>query len=473
MFNNTYSQLPDHFYERIAPASFTAPKLIKFNRDLALELGFDLNGVSDSDLAQVFSGQKILEGSEPLAMAYAGFQFGHKVPQLGDGRAHLLGEANGFDVQLKGSGQTRFSRRGDGRSALGPVLREYIVSEAMHALGVPTTRALCAVETGEEVYRQFGPEPGAIFTRVASSHIRVGTFQYFAFRQDIEAVRTLLNYTISRHYPDLLDISDEREKVMALLTSFTEKQSDLVASWMTYGFIHGVMNTDNFSLAGITIDYGPCAFMDEFKFHKVFSSIDRHSRYSFFNQPQIAKWNILRLADCLLPLIDSDLDTAIKVVEDELISKFDVFELKVNTALAKKFGIDDYSHTTNDETLIMDFLKYLEQNALDFTLAFRDLANLYNDIPRYLEESGELNSLKERLLKRVGPKAQLEKINPIYIPRNHQVEKAIDDAYKGDFTHFEKLINVLSDPFTEHCEFSDFALAPTKDQRVYQTFCGT
>jgi uncharacterized protein YdiU (UPF0061 family) len=470
-FRNTYSKLPENFYARVNPAHFSQPSLIRFNIELASQLGIDSRGYSEHDIAQIFAGQKILPGSEPLAMAYAGFQFGHPVPQLGDGRAHLLGEVNGYDIQLKGSGQTPFSRQGDGRSALGPVLREYIVSEAMHALGVPTTRALCAVTTGEDVMRQYGAEPGGIFTRVADGHIRVGTFQYFAFKEDIESIKILLEYTIKRHYPELQKLDTISEKALALLIELTKKQSDLIAKWTSYGFIHGVMNTDNFSLSGITIDYGPCAFMDEFKFHKVFSSIDRNGRYSFFNQVPIAQWNILRLADTLLPLIHKDQNEAIKIVEEKLIPLFSQFEFKRMQAIAKKLGIDDYTNV--DEHLVMSFLEYLEKESIDFTLAFRNLPKLYQGDKAFYKDTIELNEFIGNWKKRVKSIEGLNEINPYIIPRNHQIEQAIDLAYKGDYSHFNFLVDKLSFPFQEDQDGHKLSLPPHKDERVYQTFCGT
>ena len=268
-FENTYSNLPKNFYQKISPSGYKNAKLIVFNKSLADELEIKYQGNSEQEITEVFSGNKILEGSDPLAMAYAGFQFGYPVIELGDGRAHLLGEVKGFDIQLKGSGQTRFSRRGDGKSALGPVLREYILSEAMYAMGIPTTRSLCAISTGEEIQRQFGPEPGGVFTRVAASHIRVGTFQYFFFKKDFDSIRVLIDYSIKRHMPEISNDLSYREKALNLLKTLTIKQADLIGSWSGVGFIHGVMNTDNFSIAGITIDYGPCAFMDDFQYHKV------------------------------------------------------------------------------------------------------------------------------------------------------------------------------------------------------------
>lgn len=471
MLSNSYLNLPEMFYHKTKPEKFMTPKLLVFNHVLAQELGLDLNQCSDEQIALYFSGQKLLPGSEPIALVYAGFQFGHPVAELGDGRAHLLGEINGYDIQLKGSGRTVFSRRGDGRSALGPVLREYVVSEAMHNLGVSTTRALCAISTGEEVYRQDGSEPGGVFTRVAQGHLRVGTFQYFAFKQDFDSLKLLLNYTLNRHYPKIKNDLPLKEKCLALLTNLTHKQIDLVASWSSFGFIHGVMNTDNFSLAGITIDYGPCAFMDEFKFNKVFSSIDRHGRYAFFNQVPIAKWNILRLADCLLPLIDEKEDKAVGLVESVLAPLFERFEVKRMELFAKKIGINNFQD--NDEKIIMEFLNYLEENTLDFTLSFRNLPELFNGEYHYFTKTEKLAAWVEAWKKRVSDISGLHKINPIYIPRNHQIQKAIEMAYDGDYSHFHKLNEVLKNPFEQKDEFSEFAKAPELSERVCQTFCGT
>ena len=470
-FTNTYENLPENFYELTHPEKFKNPELIIFNEPLANKLGIQFENSTEEELAMVFSGQEILPGSNPLAMAYAGFQFGHPVPQLGDGRAHLLGETVGKDIQLKGSGRTKFSRRGDGRSALGPVLREYIISEAMNVLGVPTTRALCAVTTGEEVYRQDGPEPGGIFTRVADSHIRVGTFQYFAFQKDYASIKTLLEYTVTRHYPELSHITDDKEKSIELLKALIEKQSELVARWSALGFIHGVMNTDNFSLGGFTIDYGPCAFMDEFKFNKVFSSIDEGGRYSFFNQVPIAKWNILRLAECLLPLIDSNQDKAVKVVENEILDLMEKFDEKRMIHFSRKLGINNYKK--NDDLLIMDFLKYIEKENLDFTLAFRNLPQLHSSDASFYPKKEGLVNFKNNWKNRVNTTEELNKINPIYIPRNHQVQKAIDEAYQGNFEAFHQLIKVTSKPFEDSEEFHEYSLPPKPEERIYQTFCGT
>ncbi len=467
---NSYLSLPELFYERCQAASFPKVKLLLFNESLALELGFPFSEYSEDELAEIFSGQKLLSNSEPVALAYAGFQFAHPVPLLGDGRALLLGELNGFDIQLKGSGQTPFSRRGDGRSALGPVIREYIVSEFMNVVGIPTTRALAAVSTGENVYRQFGPEPGGVFTRVAASHLRVGTFQYLFFKKDEPSLIELLNYTIKRHYPELEGLN-LRDKALGLLEKVAMRQGELIADWTKFGFIHGVMNTDNCSLAGITIDYGPCAFMDEFKFHQVFSSIDQRGRYSFFNQLPVIQWNILRLADCLLPLISSNEKEAIGLVETKLHPILNNFSRLRMSKVAQKLGINDYQDS--DEVLVMDFLKYLEEESLDFTLAFRNLPELINGNDNFYPKTDNFLSFLSRWKER-GPQVdQLNLINPIYIPRNHLIQKAIDLSYMGDLSFAKKLIEVLEDPFTAKEDFSEFSLPPQEHERVIQTFCGT
>ncbi|HLW57623.1 MAG TPA: YdiU family protein [Bacteriovoracaceae bacterium] len=467
---NSYLNLPPIFYEYRQAEEFPNPKLILFNKSLAQELGFSFDDYSEEELAKIFSGQKLLKDSKPVALAYAGFQFGHPVPSLGDGRALLLGELKGHDLQLKGSGVTSFSRRGDGRSALGPVLREYIVSEFMNTIGIPTTRALAAVTTGENVFRQFGPEPGGIFTRVASSHLRVGTFQYAYFQNDKASLEKLLDYTVQRHYPELSDLS-LKEKALQFLETVSKKQGELIAQWSAVGFIHGVMNTDNCSVAGITIDYGPCAFMDEFRFHKVFSSIDERGRYSFFNQVPIIQWNLLRLADCLLGFISEDQDEAVKIVEERLypiLSEFPKLRMK---AFAKKLGINDYNDS--DEELVMKFLSYLEKESLDYTLAFRYLETIHSGENIFYPHTNELQEFLKDWKQRVPKVPSLEKINPLYIPRNHLIQKAIDLAYQGDFNFTKELIQVLSDPFTERAEFSSFASPPREEEKVTATFCGT
>ena len=470
MIQNTYSELPERFYESVKPETFQSPKLLAFNKSLAKELG--LPEYSDDELAQFFSGQKTLEGSKPLAQAYAGYQFGHPNPQLGDGRAHLLGEMNGYDIQLKGSGRTKFSRQGDGRSALGPVIREYIVSEAMHKLSVPTTRALAAVRTGEEVARQFGSEPGGIFTRVASSHIRVGTFQFFHFQDDREGVETLLNYTLERHYPEIAKLTDTAEKVIQFLKAVSRKQAELIAKWTALGFIHGVMNTDNYSVAGITIDYGPCAFMEKFEMHKTFSSIDHAGRYSYWNQAPIAQWNLLRLADCLVPLVNEDTDKAVAQMSEELEPAFKDFEKLRLEALIEKLGLNG-GITKDNGDLIERFMKYLEAEKVDFTLAFRNLPKLYNGDDSFYPDSPLFNIFVDEWKKQNPDVESLNQINPLFIPRNHLVQRAIDQSYKGKDELFHKLNKALEKPYEEQPEFEEFTRPASADEAVKETFCGT
>ncbi len=474
-FNNSYSELPEDFFEKVMPERFQNPKLIAFNEDLAQELGIDFEGASPEELALIFSGQKILEGSRPMALAYAAHQFGQFVPRLGDGRAHLLGETQGFDIQLKGSGQTSFSRRGDGRSGLGPVIREYIVSEAMAALGVPTTRALAAVTTGEFVTRQVF-EPGGIFTRVAPGHIRVGTFQYFACREEIENLRILFDYTIERNYPELKDLRGV-EQILQLLKQVALKQAKLVAKWMGLGFIHGVMNTDNFSVGGFTLDFGPCAFMDEYKADKVFSSIDRQGRYAYSNQKAIAQWNIVRLAECLIPLLIKEgveEDQVANLLNEALAGVPEQFEHFYWIEMAKKFGLvfNFMAYDSKKEliSLVSNFLEYLEEEELDFTLTFRKLSEQqYDDFP----QRDKFKKFKEVWL-HLSPDFELMKANnPWYIPRNHQVEQAIVEAREGDYTKFFEMIEVLKRPFTYQEKLHQYATAPLKSERVTETFCGT
>lgn len=486
-FNNSYASLPERFYERNMPASFADPTLLAFNYGLAGELGITTGNLSDNDLAGIFSGQKILPGSQPISQAYAGYQFGHPTPVLGDGRAHLLGETAGYDIQLKGSGRNSFSRGGDGRSALGPVIREYLVSEAMANLGVPTTRALAAVRTGEEVDRQDGPEPGGVFTRVAQSHVRVGTFQYFAFKNDFEAVEILLDYVVSRFYPELKDLPSP-DKCMGFLRSLTQRQSELIASWLALGFIHGVMNTDNFSAVGITIDYGPCAFMDDFSYNKVFSSIDQGGRYSYENQIPIALWNIYRLAECFVPLLDSDEKRAVDMLTGALRDSPDYFKAARERKMAAKLGVtaadnsteeiksrssanaDEVSAASQVATL---FLDYLEKEQLDFNLAFRYLPELYNGQTDFYPVSPDLEHFISRW-KDLSPDIDnLNSVNPLYIPRNHQVERAIESSYAGDDSVFFEMLEVGKDPWTKNKDLHQYAGPPEAHEVVTRTFCGT
>ncbi len=470
MFDNSYARLPERFYVRVDPARVPAPALLAWNKELAQDL--DLHGLSGPDhkLAQVFSGNEIPADAEPIALAYAGHQFGHFVPQLGDGRAVLLGEVIGgkgrrHDVQLKGSGQTPFSRNGDGKSSLGPVIREYLVSEAMHRLGVRTTRALAAVTTGETVYRDTAL-PGAVFTRVASSHVRIGTFEFFAARGDQDAVKTLADYAIARHYPLA---RDEPRPYRAFFRQVLERQAALIAHWMDVGFIHGVMNTDNTSIAGETIDYGPCAFMDEFQVDKVFSSIDREGRYAYGHQAAIAHWNLARLAECLL-LLDDDQHA----FEEEL-GRFPIlFHDQYYTRMRRKLGLT--TEEPDDESLIEEWLQYLQNEGLDYTLSFRRLAARI-----CADEPSEFGAVERKWKRRIENQpqaaadiqARMDSVNPLFIPRNHQVEKAIEGAIAGDLSTFEELLKVLKQPFQEQLELARYAEPPLPEQRVTRTFCGT
>ena len=377
-FDNTYLNLPDIFYAKSIPAKVSNPSLLEFNSEFASEeLGLNLEYLNEYELANLFTGQVLPDSASSIALIYAGHQFGQFVPQLGDGRALLLGEivtpkGHRYDIQFKGSGKTPFSRNGDGKSTLGSVIREYIVSEAMHFLGVPTTRSLAAAVTGDLVYRE-QPLPGGVFARVASSHIRIGTFEYFAARNDLESLKLLVNYSIERHYPD---IKDQENIYLSFLQKVAYSHAYLVAHWMSFGFIHGVMNTDNMSISGETIDYGPCAFIDNFAFKRVFSSIDQYGRYAYSNQIPIAKWNLCRLASCLTPFIHNDKKQAITICEDSINSYFHIYEEKWIEAMGKKFGL--FSSQTEDQALINNWLQYLEDEDRDFTLSFRKLSESSN-----------------------------------------------------------------------------------------------
>ncbi len=474
---NSYARLPGHFYARVEPAAVPAPTLLAWNASLAAELGLEGLGGDEERLARWFGGNELPPGAEPIALAYAGHQFGQFVPQLGDGRAVLLGErldASGRrrDIQLKGSGRTPFSRMGDGKSSLGPVIREYVVSEAMHALGVPTTRALAAVATGERVFRD-AAFPGGVFTRVAASHIRVGTFEYFAARGDAEAVKTLADYAIDRHYPEA---REAQAPCRAFYRAALERQARLVAAWMGVGFIHGVMNTDNTAVSGETLDYGPCAFMDEFSFDKVFSSIDHHGRYAYGQQGNIAHWNLARLADCLL-LIDDDRDAW----QAELERFPALFESEWLGRMARKLGLA--TDEEDDADLIGDWLACLQRQGLDYTLSFRRLADRLQaganaDGGAGASAFGEFEDRWRSRIAREGRDAEavraaMNAVNPVYIPRNHQVERAIALAIAGDLSVFRDLNEVLRRPFEEQPQFADYAEPPQPEERVTRTFCGT
>ena len=482
-FDNTYARLPETFAIPVEPSPVGDPSLIALNRELAAELGADPDFLESGDGLAILSGNKIPEGAQPVAMAYAGHQFGGFVPQLGDGRALLLGEvidSNGVrrDMQLKGSGPTPFSRRGDGRSALGPVLREYIVSEAMHALGVPTTRALAAIATGDKVVRE-GMIPGGVFTRVARSHVRIGTFQFFASRGQEENVKILADYVIDRHYPEAREADNP---YLALLEAVLQKQADLVAHWMQIGFIHGVMNTDNMSVAGETIDYGPCAFLDEYNPGKKFSSIDRHGRYAFANQAPIALWNLTRFAETLIPLLDEDEKKALASAESAL-SKFpETHGEAFRDRFAAKIGISDPSK--DDWALVESLLETMLEGEADFTLTFRHLSDALEngDDDPVLLQVDQPEPIKQWLEKW---RARMEstdldaalrlmrKSNPIFIPRNHRIEEVIEAAYGGDYGPFHRMNEVLQEPFTLQPEFQEYEQAPKPDEVVRATFCGT
>lgn len=486
-FDNTYVRLPERFYERINPAPVKSPKLIRLNLNLAQELGIHTEGVSVDQWAAVFSGNQISLGSEPIAQAYAGHQFGHFVPQLGDGRAILLGEVVGCDgkrrdIQLKGSGQTRFSRRGDGRASLGPVMREYIMSEAMYRLGIPTTRSLAIVATGEEVMREISL-PGAILTRIASSHIRVGTFEYFAARQDKEALKILADYVMVRHYPAL---QNQPQSYFEMLKAILRAKAELVVNWMRVGFIHGVMNTDNTSVSGETIDYGPCAFMDEYDPATVFSSIDHHGRYAFGNQAVIAAQNMSSLTACLLFLLHEDSAQAMKSAKDAANYFETVFQNAWSQAACQKIGLLQVD--SENLSLILDYLDLMQKNKTDHTLAFRYLSTAVGEKkapPHLLDVFNRSQALEswlvrwnERVLKQ-GRSAQeissaMNSMNPAFIPRNHRVEQAIQAAIqKNDFSVMDRLIDVLARPYEDQPQSADWMLPPKPEERVTETFCGT
>lgn len=476
-FDNTYARLPDGFYARLDPTKVKSPTLIRLNHSLAESLGVDPEKLDTPNGHEILAGNHIAEGSEPISMAYAGHQFGGFVPQLGDGRASILGEVIGKDgirrdIQLKGSGPTPFSRRGDGRSALGPVLREYIVSEAMHALGVPTTRALAAVASGEQVVRET-VVPGGVFTRIARSHIRVGTFQYFAARHDEDSLRTLANYTITRHYPDAHEADNP---YLALLHAVIERQAELIAQWMSFGFIHGVMNTDNMAVSGETIDFGPCAFMDEYHPRKKFSSIDHGGRYCFNNQGPIGHWNLARFAETLLPFFDEDSNKAVAIAEEAL----EGFTKQHHSSLVKRFtakiGIAESAEA--DWEHVQSLLKLMAEGEADFTLTFRRLSEALSpdgteSLLSLFKKPKDLDAWLKEWRQR-NPSAELmRRCNPIYIPRNHRIEAIIEAAYQGDYEPFHRFNEILREPFTEQADAVEFENPPKPTEVVCATFCGT
>ena len=475
-FDNTYSKLSKTFKEEIKPTPVDNPELIILNEELAKDLNLDFSKVDNKDLAKLFSGNSLPEGTNTIAQAYAGHQFGH-FTMLGDGRAVLLGEHlvnknKRFDIQFKGSGRTSFSRGGDGRAVLGPMLREYIISEAMNALRIPTTRSLAVVSTGEKIVRE-NLLPGAILTRVASSHIRVGTFQYIAAKQNLEDLNTLADYTIERHYPE---IKSSNKKALDLLNLVMQKQCELVINWMRVGFIHGVMNTDNMTISGETIDYGPCAFMDQYNPKTVFSSIDKFGRYSFSNQPPITKWNLTRFAECLIPLIDKDEDKAVKIATESIDNFQNIYETKWLNMMRDKLGL--FGKDKSDQKLINDLLYWMESNKADYTNTFCHLMNINSSDDSKYKDTNFINWFKQwesRILINNGSIEKsinlMKKNNPIIIPRNHKVEEALEASYNNDMSLTNKLLSILNKPYDNQNDIDDYQ-SPSSNIE-YQTFCGT
>ena len=480
---NTYARLPNDFHRSTKPTPVSKPKTLSINYELAKELSIDTT--DEAKLLEYFSGNTVHKDATAIAMAYAGHQFGNFVPQLGDGRAILIGEIYDKsgklnDIQLKGSGITAFSRQGDGRSAIGPVIREYIISEAMHAMNIPTTRALAAISTGENVFRETALK-GGILTRVSNSLIRVGTFEYFRARQDLENLRVLADFTIARLYPNIID---QNNKYLLLFDAIAKKQSILISKWMSIGFIHGVMNTDNFSISGETIDYGPCAFMEAYDPDTVFSSIDRHGRYKYSNQPKIGLWNLSCLAGCLLPIMDGDDDEKEEVIRESLENFSKDVNSRINIEMTKKIGLEE---TKESNELTKNLLTIMHENDADFTLTFRSLSSaIKGNDDHFLkcfdndeEPKDWLKKWKKSLKKEKGilddsVVESLNSINPIYIPRNHMIERAIRE-YQEDNTHkiMDEMLEVTSNPFLDQENKKEYAIPAEEDEQVTQTFCGT
>jgi uncharacterized protein YdiU (UPF0061 family) len=484
-FDNSYARDLPGFYVAWEGAKVPAPQLILFNRELAGELGLDADLLETPEGAEIFAGVRQPDGASPLAQVYAGHQFGGFSPQLGDGRALLLGEiidsaGNRKDIQLKGSGPTPFSRGGDGKAVVGPVLREYILGEAMHALGIPTTRALAAVTTGETIYRD-GPKPGAVLTRVAASHLRVGTFQYFAARGETDKLRLLADYAIARHDPDL---AGQADRYLRLFRGAVERQAALVAKWVLVGFVHGVMNTDNTTISGETIDYGPCAFIDAYDPAAVFSSIDHGGRYAFGRQPVIMQWNLARLAETLLPLIQpDDQDKAVDLASTELARFPDLYRSAWLSGMRAKTGLQ--SEAEDDQNLFETMLAALQEQSVDYTLFFRHLSEAAVGSPQKLRElfvdptqiDGWLERWRQRLESEgralAETSAAMNLVNPLYIPRNHLVEEALQSAEAGEYHLVNTLQDILKSPYEEKSGFEAYALPAPAAFGPYQTFCGT
>ncbi len=487
-FEATYARLPERFFARLAPTPVAAPSLVRLNEPLARELGLDPEQLASPDGVAMLAGNAVPEGAEPIAMAYAGFQFGNWTPQLGDGRAILIGERVGADgvrrdVQLKGSGPTPYSRRGDGRAALGPVLREYIVSEAMWALGVPTTRSLAAVATGESIMRE-QPEPGAVLTRVAESHVRVGTFQLLASRSDEEGLRALADYVIERHFPEA---AETEHPYLTMFETVLDRQARLIARWQSIGFIHGVMNTDNTSVVGETIDYGPCAFMDTFGYDTVYSSIDQMGRYAYGNQPAIGQWNLMSFANGLLPVLGASQEEAVERAQGVLDLYPARFDAAYRAGFDRKLGLS--GRREGDDALADDLLEIMAAQGADFTLTFRGLGELVegaegpDEVVRSLfDDPAAFDAWATRWRARLSDEARssteirrdMDAVNPVYIPRNHRVEEAIRGAVdRADLGPFEDLIAVLSKPYERQPGRERYEAPPRPDEVVHATFCGT
>ena len=471
-FDNSYTLLPKQLISKVLPTTVKNPNIIIINHSLAQQLGLNFSSLNNNQLARLFTGNDIPEGSDPLAQAYAGHQFGHLVI-LGDGRAIVLGEhitptKQRYDIQFKGSGRTPYSRGGDGKAALGPMLREYIISEAMYHLNIRTTRSLAVATTGENVMRET-VLPGAILTRVAESHIRVGTFEYVAIKRDIQTLKKLLQYSIERHYPEIKDLDKQAPEFLKLVL---ERQIDLITDWMRVGFIHGVMNTDNMSISGESIDFGPCAFMDYYNPKTVFSSIDHHGRYAFGNQPSIAQWNLARLADAILPLLDEDQNKAIEVGEEIIHSFKEKYERKFHKMMKKKLGL--ITDEADDVILIQELLDTMEKNKLDYTNTFRDLMNdkINNETLKIFK-----NKLKIRIDKQNRSHEEIltlmRNANPVVIPRNHKVEESLKEAHKGNLIPLNNLLNALKDPYTERGDLGLYQQPAPETDKKYKTFCGT
>jgi len=483
-FDNSYARDLAGFYVPWEGAKAPAPAIVKVNRALAHELQLDPQALESAEGAAIFTGTVAPAGATPLAQAYAGHQFGGFSPKLGDGRALLVGEVidrhgGRRDLHLKGSGRTPFSRGGDGKAVLGPVLREYLMGEAMYALGIPTTRALAAVTTGEMVYRE-GPQPGAVLARVAASHLRVGTFQYVAAHESPEKVRQLADYAIARHYPEL---AAEANPYLALFRTVCARQAQLIAQWMSVGFIHGVMNTDNMAISGETIDYGPCAFMDRYDPKTVFSSIDTQGRYAYGNQPGIAQWNLARFAETLLPLIDANQDEAVRLATAELHLFAEHYTHAWLATMRAKLGLA--TAVEEDLALVNDLFTAMTGQAVDFTKFFRRLAKAVNGecapVQALFADGEAITPWLARWQERVAQEdatgaeraAAMNQVNPVYIPRNHQVEAALQAATVGDLSKFERLLAVLADPFTERQEWGEYAEPAPASFGKYTTYCGT